>query len=101
MVQLNKKFLTSCFYLFSSCSYLYPIWLFPRLMHLSGDIEKNPGPNKDSSQTFSIDHWNLNSLVAHNFTKVLKAYLSSAYLKHTSTLVLQRMMTAYEYLDII
>ena len=47
-------------------------------MHLSGDIEKNPGPKKDFSQTFSICHWNLNSLVAHNFTKValLKAYLS-------------------------
>ena len=47
-------------------------------MHLSGDLEKNPGPKKDFFQTFSIDQWNLNSLVAHNFTKValLKAYLS-------------------------
>ena len=37
---------------------------------------KNLGPKKDFSQTFSIGHWNLNSLVAHNFTKValLKAY---------------------------
>ena len=42
--------------LFSSCSYLYHIWLFPRLVHLSGDIEKNPGPKKDISQTFSIGH---------------------------------------------
>ena len=77
MVHINKKFLISCFYLFLSCSYLYHIWLFPRLMHLSGDIEKNPGPKKDFSQTFSIGHWNLNILVAHNFTKValLKAYL--------------------------
>ena len=77
IVHINKKFLISCFYLFSSYSYLYHIWLFPRLMHLSGDIEKNPGPQKDFSQTFSIGHWNLNSLVAHNFTKIalLKAYL--------------------------
>ena len=47
-------------------------------MHLCGDIEKNPGPKKDFSQTFSIGHCNLNSLVAYNFTKValLKAYLS-------------------------
>ena len=47
-------------------------------MHLSGDIEKNLGPLKDFSQTFSIDHWNLNSSAVHNFTKValLKAYLS-------------------------
>ena len=47
-------------------------------MHLSGDIEKNPGLKKDFSQTFSIGHWNLNNLVAHNFTKLalVKAYLS-------------------------
>ena len=47
-------------------------------MHLSGDIGKNPVPKKDLSQMFSIGQWNLNSLVAHNFTKIalLKAYLS-------------------------
>ena len=47
-------------------------------MHLSGDIEKNPVPKKNFRQIFSIGHWNLNSLVAHNFTKValLKARLS-------------------------
>ena len=47
-------------------------------MYLNGDIEKTPGPLKGFSQTFSIGHWNLNSLAAHNFTKValLKAYLS-------------------------
>ena len=77
MVHINKKFLISCFYLFLSCSYLYHVWLFPRLMHLSSDIEKNPGPLKDFSQTFSIGHWNLDSSAAHNFTKVvlLKTYL--------------------------
>ena len=35
MVHVNKKFQTSCFYLFLLCSYLYHIWLFQRLMHLS------------------------------------------------------------------
>ena len=47
-------------------------------MHLSGVIEKKPGPLKDFSQTFCIVHWNLNSSAAHKFTKValLKAYLS-------------------------
>ena len=77
MVHINKKFLISCFYLLLSCSYLYYIWLFPRLTHLSGDIKKDPGPLKDFSQTFSIGHWNLDSSAAHNFTKValLKTYL--------------------------
>ena len=47
-------------------------------MHRSGDIEKYRFPLKDFSQTFSIGHWNLNSLAAHNLRKValLKAYLS-------------------------
>ena len=47
-------------------------------MHVRGDTEKNSAPKKGFSQMFSIGHWNLNSLVAHNFTKValLKAYLS-------------------------
>ena len=78
MVHINKKLLISCFYLFLSCIYLHHIWLFPRLMHLTGDIEKSPGSKNDFSQTFSIGHWALNSLVAHNFTKVVlfKAYLS-------------------------
>ena len=73
-VQINKKFLISCFYLFLSCSYLYHIWLFPRSTNLTGGTEKN----LYFSQTFSIDHWNLRSLVAHHFRKValLKAYLS-------------------------
>ena len=74
LVQINKIFLISSFYLFLSCSYLYHIWLFPRLTNLTGGIEKN----LYFSQTFSIDHWNLSSLVAHHFRKValLKAYLS-------------------------
>ena len=38
---------------------------------MSGDIELNPGPNKtNSSCKFSVCHWNLNSLAAHNFEKV-------------------------------
>ena len=38
---------------------------------MSEDIELNPGPNKtNSSCTFSVCHWNLNSLAAHNFEKV-------------------------------
>ena len=41
------------------------------LLFMSGDIELNPGPNKtNSSCKFSVSHWNLNSLAAHNFEKV-------------------------------
>ena len=43
---------------------------------LCGDIESNPGPRPNSSQSFSICHWNLNSITAHNFSKIslLRAY---------------------------
>ena len=40
------------------------------MIKLSGDIEENPGPKRNSSQKLSICHWNLNSIAAHNFIKV-------------------------------
>ena len=45
----------------------------PLLWH--GDIEINPGPKVP----FLFCHWNLNSLSAHNFSKLtqLKAYIST------------------------
>ena len=47
------------------------------LLMLCGDIESNPGPRPNAGQSFSICHWNLNSIAAHNFSKIslLKAYL--------------------------
>ena len=54
------------------------VWYFFRLLELSGDIEFNPGPKLGSSQSFSICHWNLNSMPAHNYSKIslLTAYIS-------------------------
>ena len=47
---------------------------------MSDDVEVNPGLQRNScqSQSFSICHWKLNSLIAHSFAKVspLMAYLS-------------------------
>ena len=45
---------------------------------LRGDIETNPGQRRNLSNHFTICHWNLNSISAHNFAKVqlLKAYLA-------------------------
>ena len=47
---------------------------------MSGDVEVNPGPKRNSCQcqSFSICHWNLNSLIVDSFAKVslLTAYLS-------------------------
>ena len=45
---------------------------------LSADVQLNPGPKNKSDVNFSICHWNLNSIAAHNYTKVflLKAYIA-------------------------
>ena len=44
-----------------------------------GDIELNPGPRKLKDNRLSVCHWNLNSITAHNFSKLtqLKAYIST------------------------
>ena len=39
-------------------------------MNSSGDIETKPGLKTKSCQSFSICHWNLNSISAHNFSKL-------------------------------
>ena len=46
-------------------------------MICAGDIELNPGPRKNNTYyIFSFCHWNLNSIAAHNFSKLslLEAY---------------------------
>ena len=42
-----------------------------------GILKKIPGPKPNSYQSFSICHWNLNSISAHN---ILKACLLRAYI---------------------
>ena len=61
-------------YLFSHFLFLF----FSRKLLLSGDIETNTGPRRTLNNHFTICHWNLNSISAHNFVKVqlLKAYLA-------------------------
>ena len=49
------------------------------LLQCHGDIELNPGPEKLlNNKSLSICHWNLNSLTAHNYSKLpqLNAYIS-------------------------
>ena len=49
------------------------------LLRCHGDIELNPGPRKLKENTLSVCHWNLNSITAHNFSKLtqLKPYIST------------------------
>ena len=48
------------------------------MTYLSGYIESNAEPWPNSSQNFSICHWNLNSITVRSYVKILllKAYLS-------------------------
>ena len=46
------------------------IWLYTRMISLSGDVVVNPGQRTKASNTFSVCHWNSNSISAHNFSKV-------------------------------
>ena len=53
----------------------YTQWATFIYILLTGEIEKNPGPN---SGTFKFCTWNLNSILAYDFLRVslLKAYNS-------------------------
>ncbi len=54
---------------------LHMHWITHRTILLSGDIETNPGPNLN---TFNFCTWNLNSITAHDFTRIsqIEAYNS-------------------------
>ena len=53
--------------------YIRHIWLYSILVKLSGDVQENPDPD-----SFSTCNWDVNSVSAHNFSKVflLTAYIS-------------------------
>ena len=64
-------------YIFMTVLYLRHIWLYSVLIKLSSDVEENAGPKPKPCQSFSICHWNVNSVSAYNFSKVslLRAYI--------------------------
>ena len=62
------KFHILCSFLFTN--HLFHFWICKLQVILSGDVELNPGPTPNSGQNFSICHWNLNSIPAHNFSKI-------------------------------
>ena len=77
-----------------------PLWFYSILITLSGDVETNPGPKRNSTETFSFCHWNLNSISSHNYVIIflLKGYItvtnltSFVYRRRTLTLVPGLMM---------
>ena len=69
-----------CFdYFKSTLPFLLTFLYISFLLRRHGDIELNSGPRKSKGNTVSVCHWNLNSITAHNFSKLtqLKAYIST------------------------
>ena len=65
-------------FIYMLSTYLFHVWLSFIRTKQSGDIIPNPGPKPNSSQSFSICHWNLNSISAHSLIKLslLKPYIA-------------------------
>ena len=75
--KISTKLYISIFLLFNILLGVL-VWLCSCLIILSGDVEVNPGPKNSVSECLSICHWNLNSILAHDYSKLflLKAYIS-------------------------
>ena len=82
LVQFRSRFINfsvvRSFYFSVLLTFVYHILLYLIISNRSGDIEKNPEPKANSCQSFSICHWNLNSISMHNFLKLslLQAYIT-------------------------
>ena len=74
VIAVYKRFKTKLLkikYFIKHCLILnYFIDLSLKLLLQNGDIEISPGSRGKYSQYFSLCHWNLNSLHAHNYAKV-------------------------------
>ena len=62
-------------------AFIHHIWLYLIIFNRSGDVEKNPGPKPNSYQSFSVCHWNPNSISPYNFLKLplLQAYITTVH----------------------
>ena len=74
-----NKLVIRIIHIYVLVTYVFHVWLYLILTKRSGDIEQNPGSKPNSCQSFSICHWNLNSISAHNFIKIslLKTYIAT------------------------
>ena len=52
-----------------SFSLLTQLWIYSHCISLSGDIELNPGPERDIIQCFSVCHWKLKSKASQKIYK--------------------------------
>ena len=69
---------TRILFIYMLSTKLFHVWLFFIRTKRIRDIKPNPGPKPNSCQSFSIFHWNLNSILVYNFIKLslLKPYIT-------------------------
>ena len=65
MITLNFSYLCV-----SHICHIFHTWLYLILTKQSEEIKQNLRPKSNSSQSFCICHWKLNSNSAHNFIKI-------------------------------
>ena len=58
-----------------------------------GDIKSNPGPDKTKLKNFSCCHWNVNSLVGHNFSNLCQLKHIIHYITTISIVYLKPILT--------
>ena len=68
--RISYTYLNTILYFSITLIYVNHTWLYNILMKLCGDVEENPKPKPNSNQIFSICHWNLNSISAHDYIKL-------------------------------
>ena len=68
VLKITTKFCVP-FFLFHNIGARILICLYSLLLMLNCDVEINPGPFSNCKEYFSICHWNLNSISAHDYSK--------------------------------
>ena len=68
--RISYTYLNTILYFSITLIYVNHFWLYNIFMKFCGDVEENPGTKPSSNQIFSICHWNLSSISAHNYIKL-------------------------------
>ena len=73
-----KRSFTNYLHITSLIDVAYSTYFLHILLLQHGDIETNPGPQKEKKKNLSCCYWNVNSLIARNLSKLsqLEAYNS-------------------------
>ena len=76
VLKITTKFCLP-FFLFHNIVARVLVCFYSLLLMSGGDVEINPGSLSNCKEYFSICHWNLNSISAHDYSKLflLKAYV--------------------------